>query len=45
QSYEAVVNATERDHFLSADAARHLGIIDHVLTSRREMQHMQQACG
>lgn len=43
QSYEAVVNATERDHFLSADDAIHLGIIDHVLTSRREMQHMQQA--
>ncbi|MBQ4568343.1 MAG: ATP-dependent Clp protease proteolytic subunit [Desulfovibrio sp.] len=35
--YEDVVNATERDNFLTAEEARELGIIDRVLASRKEM--------
>ena len=35
--YEDVVNATERDNFLTAEEARELGIIDRVLASRQEM--------
>ena len=38
QSYEAIVAATERDNFLTAEEARKLGIIDRVLTSRRDLE-------
>ena len=38
QSYEAIVAATERDNFLTAEEARKLGIIDRVLVSRRDLE-------
>ncbi|MDO5484012.1 MAG: ATP-dependent Clp protease proteolytic subunit [Desulfovibrionaceae bacterium] len=37
RSYEEVVNATERDNFLTPEEAKELGIIDRVLASRQEM--------
>ena len=37
QSYDDIVNATERDNFLSAEEAKKMGIIDRVLISRRDM--------
>lgn len=37
RTYEEVVNATERDNFLTPEEAKELGIIDRVLASRREM--------
>ena len=38
QSYEDIVNATERDNFLSSEEAKNMGIIDRVLVSRRDME-------
>ena len=35
--YEEIASLTERDNFLTPDEALHLGIIDEVLTSRRDM--------
>lgn len=40
-SYEEVVNATERDNFLTAEEAKELGIIDRVLISRADI-HKQE---
>lgn len=37
RSFKDIVKATERDNFLTPEEARNLGIIDRVLTSRREM--------
>ena len=41
QPYEAIVAATERDNFLTSEEARKLGIIDRVLTSRRDLEEMK----
>ena len=37
RSYEEIVSKTERDTFLNPEEARTLGLIDYVLTSRREI--------
>lgn len=36
QSYEKVVDATERDNYLSAEEAKEFGLIDKILVSRKE---------
>lgn len=37
QSYEAVEKACDRDNFLSAEEARAFGLVDEVVTSRRQL--------
>lgn len=39
RSYEEVVQATERDNFLSPQAAKDFGLIDKVLHSRKDMDN------
>lgn len=41
-SYEEVVNATERDNFLSAEEALEFGIIDKILVSRKDMEQKKE---
>ena len=36
QTYEKIVEATERDNFLSAEEAKEFGLIDKILVSRKE---------
>ncbi len=43
RSIEEIGERTERDHFLSADEAKDLGLVDKVLASRRDI--MGQAAG
>ena len=40
--YEEIVQATERDNFLTPEEALQLGIIDRVLVSRRDMQEKSE---
>lgn len=37
QDYETVVNATERDNFLTPEEALEFGIVDRILVSRKDM--------
>jgi ATP-dependent Clp protease protease subunit len=38
RSYEEVETTLDRDHFMSAEAAKEWGIVDHVVTSRDEAE-------
>ena len=42
RSIEEITERTERDHFLDAVEARDLGLVDKVLTSRREIQEQEE---
>lgn len=42
RSYEEIMSKTERDTFLKPEEARELGLIDEVLTSRREIIQFTQ---
>ncbi|MBR4741324.1 MAG: ATP-dependent Clp endopeptidase proteolytic subunit ClpP [Desulfovibrio sp.] len=37
KTFEEIAQVTERDHFLTADEAKELGLIDRVLVSRRDL--------
>ena len=43
RSIEEITERTERDHFLDAVEARDLGLVDKVLTSRREIQEQEKS--
>ena len=43
RSVEEIAERTERDHFLSAEEAKDLGLVDKVLTSRREIQEQEKS--
>ena len=38
KDYETVVKDTDRDNFLSADEAKEYGLVDHVITSRADLE-------
>ena len=38
QSYEDIVKATDRDHYLTAEEAKGLGLIDRVLVNRKDLE-------
>jgi ATP-dependent Clp protease protease subunit len=38
KDYEEVVKDTDRDNFLSADEAKEYGLVDHVITSRTDLE-------
>ena len=42
RSIEEITERTERDHFLDAVEAKDLGLVDKVLTSRREIQAQEE---
>ena len=42
RSLEEITDRTERDHFLDAVEAKDLGLVDKVLTSRREIQAQEE---
>lgn len=43
RSMEEITDRTERDHFLDALEAKDLGLVDKVLTSRREIQEQEKS--
>ncbi len=43
RSLEEITERTERDHFLNALEAKDLGLVDRVLTSRRELQEQAES--
>ena len=43
RSMEEITDRTERDHFLDAVEAKDLGLVDKVLTSRREIQEQEKS--
>ena len=43
RSVEEIAERTERDHFLDAVEAKDLGLVDKVLTSRREIQAQEES--
>ena len=43
RNVEEIAERTERDHFLSAEEAKDLGLVDKVLTSRREIQEQEKS--
>ena len=42
QDLETIVKSTERDHFLTAEEAREIGLIDRVLVSRRDLSKAEK---